>query len=405
MTPFQAMLIALKAIGASRLRSFLTILGIVIGVSSFVTMVAVGSGAQSQIADQIRSLGANVLVVSPAPARHEGARMRVGENSTLTEGDAAAIATQLSSVRAAAPSVAGNVQIVRGSKNWNTTANGTTAAHFLVREWKLEKGRLFTYSEEREAAKTLVLGSIPARELFGAEDPVGAQVRVLNVPFTVAGVLESRGQQQDDVVFVPLSTARMRFMGAGAGARGVIGYILARAMSDEEMQAATDQIQALLRQRHRLPADREDDFRIVNPAAVMEAQQGATRTVAWLLAALASVSLLVGGISIMNIMIVSVVERTREIGIRRALGARMRDIRRQFLYEAIVLSTIGGAVGALSGVIAALAITRFAGWPVHFSFSAIVLAIAFAGVTGLFFGLYPAHKAASLSPVEALRTE
>jgi putative ABC transport system permease protein len=406
MGALQTILVALDALRANKLRSCLTALGIIIGVASVVTMVAVGNGAQTHVTDQIRALGANVLMVMPGAARQNGVKMQAGSRHTLTEGDAVALPSQILQVRAAAPSISGNAQIVRGNRNWSTTVNGTTAAHFVVRDWQFSAGRVFTAEEERSAGKVVVLGSTVARELFGEDSAVGQQIRIMNVPFDVVGVLHRKGEDQDDVVFVPIATAKLRFLGGASGInRDAVAYILVKATSDEEMKAAEGQIEALLRQRHRLRPDQDSDFEVNNPAAVLAAQQGATTTIAWLLAAIASVSLLVGGISIMNIMIVSVTERTREIGIRRAVGARGRDIRRQFLSEAVVLCLVGGLVGTGTGAGMSVAVAELAGWPVFLSPTSVLFAIGFAGMTGIFFGLYPAQKAAKLKPIEALKAD
>ncbi|AWN53219.1 ABC transporter permease [Methylobacterium sp. 17Sr1-1] len=402
----QALLMALRALRLNLLRSLLTMLGIVIGVASVVTVLAIGSGAQSQVTRQIRAIGANVLMINPGAARQGGLRLKAGTRATLTEGDVDAILEQVPQVRAAAGSIAGSAQAVRENRNWNTTVNGTTTNHFVVRDWTLSSGRTFNATEEAMAGKVAVLGSVVARELFGTDDPVGAEIRVMNVPFEVVGVLSPKGPDQDDVAFVPLSTAKLRFLGsAGGTARDAVAYILAKAVSDEAMARAKASIEDLLRQRHRIQDDQEDDFKVQDPSAAAEAQRGATRTVAILLTSIAGVSLLVGGISIMNIMIVSVTERTREIGIRRALGARGRDIRLQFLCESLVLCLAGGLVGVVLGATISLTVARSAGWTTVIDPSAVAVAVGFSAITGLFFGLYPAHRAARLDPVEALKAE
>lgn len=407
MTLLEGLQIALHALRLNPLRSFLTILGIVIGVASIVTVFAIGKGAQLQLEQQIRSIGANVLMVTPG-AVHQGAvRLKAGTKLTLTESDVRAILAQIPEVQVAAGSVAGRAQLIHGSRNWNTTINGTTTAHFMVRDWQLSSGRYFSSAEEGEAGKVAIIGSTVARELFPpGEDPIGAQIRIMNVPLEVIGVLDRKGPAQDDVAFIPLSTAKLRFLGSAGGInRDAVAFIIAKVTSDDRMDGAKAEIESLLRQRHRIPAGQEDDFKVQDPAAAMQAQQGAIRTVALLLVAIASVSLLVGGISIMNVMIVSVTERTREIGVRRAIGGRMRDIRLQFLCEALVLCLLGGAIGVAGGITLSMTVARMAGWITAIDVPSIALSVAFSAATGLIFGFYPAHHASRLSPIEALKTE
>jgi len=408
---WEAFGIALRSLRANKMRSFLTMLGIIIGVASVITMVAVGAGAQTRVAEQIRSLGANVLMIVPGAAREGGVRKESGTRHTLTESDAIAIGSQIPQVQAAAPSIRANHQIVHGGKNWNTTVNGTTADYFVVRDWALSSGRHFSGDEERGGAKVALIGATVAKQLFDQSDPIGGQIRISSVPFDVIGVLGEKGpsgagQNQDDIIFIPISTAKLRLMGSASEVnREAVSYILVKAISDEAMTTATDQIEGLLRQRHRIGADADSDFQVNNPAAAMAAQRASTTTIAWLLAAIASVSLVVGGISIMNIMLVSVTERTREIGLRLAVGARRRDIRNQFLTEAVTLCVLGGLVGLGLGVGAAWAVARLAGWPIFLGTEAIAFAVLFAASIGIFFGYYPARKAARLEPVEALRSE
>jgi putative ABC transport system permease protein len=386
-------------------------LGIIIGVSSVIAMVAVGAGAQTQVTEQIRSLGANVLMVLPGAARQNGARLESGSRRTLTQADATAIARQIPQVRAAAPSVRANLQVVRANRNWNSVVNGTTADYFVIREWRLAAGRVFSSGEEDGAGKVALIGATVAKQLFGTTEPVGQQIRILTVPFEVVGVLAEKGQSgagqdQDDVVFVPISTAKLRLMGSGSEInRDAVGYVLIKAVSDGAVDPATVAIQGLLRQRHRTGPGQEDDFQVTNPAAAMAAQRASTKTIAWLLAAIASVSLVVGGISIMNIMLVSVTERTREIGLRLAVGARRRDIRNQFLTEATALCLLGGLVGIGIGIAVSAGIARLAGWPIFLGPEAMLVAVAFSAAIGIFFGYYPARIAARLQPIEALRSE
>ena len=402
--------IAYRALWVNKLRSFLTMLGIIVGVASVIAMVAIGSGAQTQIAEAIRSLGANVLMIEPGASQDRGARSASGSRLTLTEPDARAIA-DLPSVRVTAPSVRGRAQIVHGNRNWNTIVNGTTSDYFLTREWPVSVGRYFSGEEERSAGKVALIGQIVARELFPREDPVGGEIRILNTPFKVIGVLAEKGRSgaginQDDIAFIPISAAKLRLPGGASEVnRQSVAYVLVKAKSEETMQSTIAQIEALLRQRHRLGPDRGNDFIITNPAEAMAVQNATTKTFAWLLASVASVSLLVGGISIMNIMLVSVTERTREIGVRLAVGARRRDVRNQFLLEAVTLCLFGGFIGLLVGTGIATVTAQVAGWPIFIGLDAVLSAIAFSAAVGIFFGWYPARKAARLEPMEALRNE
>ena len=407
MMTLQALQIALRALRVSPLRSFLTMLGIVIGVASIVTVLAIGEGAQLRLEDQIRAIGANVLMVTPGAIRQGGVRLKAGTKLTLTEGDVQAILEQIPEIRAAAGSIAGAAQVIHENKNWNTTINGTTSEHFKVRDWELASGRYFLPSEEAGAGKVAILGHRVAHELLKpGENPIGAQIRVLKTPLEVVGVLDAKAPDQDDVLFVPLSTARLRFLGSASGInRDTVAYIIAKVASGGQLAGAKAEIESLLRQRHRIPYGQDDDFQVQDPAAAMAAQQGAIRTVALLLTAIALVSLVVGGISIMNIMIVSVIERTREIGIRRALGGRMRDIRLQFLSEAMVLCLLGGAMGVLCGIVFSLTVARMVGWVTAVNLQAIALSVSFSAATGLIFGFYPAYRASKLDPIDALKSE
>jgi putative ABC transport system permease protein len=393
---------ALRALRTHRLRSLLTILGIVIGVASIAAMIAVGMGAQQQILEQIQSLGANLLMVAPAQAEDRNAPPR------LVEDDAAAIAAEVPYVRVASPSVRAAAQLIRGNRDWRTTVNGTTLDYFVAREWPVITGRYFSEAEQRAAAKVVLLGRTVADELFGDSDPIGAEIRIDAVPFSVIGVLGDKGasatgRNQDDVAFVPIATAKQRLGIGHRGNRGAVDYILVKAVSADTMALAGEQIEARLRQRHRTRADQRDHFRISDPAAAMEAQREAGRTIAWLLGAVASISLAVGGISIMNIMLVSVTERTREIGIRMAVGARPRDVRNQFLIEAVTLCLLGGLLGVLLGAAAAVIIALMTGWPVYIGPQSLLLSIGFAAAVGVFFGYYPARQASRMDPIEALR--
>jgi putative ABC transport system permease protein len=334
---------AAGALAGNRVRTLLTLLGIIIGTGCVVSMAAIGEGAQARVAQQIKAFGANVLLVSPSELRSDG--VNKGRRHTLTASDATAIET-LPTIARAAPSVFGTVQVVSGAHNWSTTVNGTTSGHFAIREWRLASGRMFSSDEEASAAKVAIIGATVAARLFDGDDPIGRVVRVLDTPFSVIGVLADKGaspggEDQDDVVFVPLLAARIRLIGGAESVNyDAAAYILASAASASDMHIAMDDVRDLLRQRHRIERG-EDDFTVTTAASVLEAQRSSARTIALLLGSVAAISLVVGGISIMNIMLVSVSERTREIGLRLSIGARPRDVRRQFLLEAVALGLAG----------------------------------------------------------------
>jgi putative ABC transport system permease protein len=406
--------VALRALRTNAMRSALTMLGIVIGVAAVIAMLAVGSGAQARVEEQIRSLGSNVMIIASGTRTASGVRLGGGTVQTLTEDDARAIATEVPEVQVAAPIQRGSGQLVAGAANWASAIFGVTNDYFEVREWPIATGRYFEPQELASAGKVGLVGQTVARELFGADMPLEAvvdqMIRVRNIPITIIGVLERKGQNalgqdQDDAVFVPLSTARSRLFGSSQGTLRQVGTISIKVLQGADMRVAEDNIRALMRQRHRLGPGQEDDFTIRNLTEMLQTQEAASRAMTWLLAAIASVSLLVGGIGIMNIMLVSVTERTREIGLRMAVGARGRDILSQFLVEAVTLSCIGGLIGILLGVGAAEAIGHWAGWRTELDPRAILLAFGFAAVVGVFFGFYPARKASRLQPIDALRYE
>ena len=403
--------IAFRALSVNKLRSLLTLLGIIVGVASVITMVAVGSGLQTQVAERIRSLGSNLLIVVPGAARDGRVRLKAGSRHTLTERDAHLIAANIATVSAAAPSVAGRAQVVRENHNWRTQINGTTSAYFLARDWGLDQGRYFTDHELAASAKVAILGQTVAKRLFGESSPVGERIRIIDTPFVVIGTLEEKGtlgarNDQDDQIFLPISTAKRRVIGsAHEVSRQSVKFILVKVASEGAIPQARKQIRKLLRARHRLRPQQRDPFRIRNPAAAMSAQRAVARTVTYFLAAIASVSLVVGGISIMNIMLVSVSERTREIGLRMAVGARPKDVRNQFLIEALTLCLLGGVIGAVLGTLAAVTIGRAAGWPIFLGLDASLFAVGFAASVGLVFGYYPALKASRMDPIAALRFE
>ena len=402
--------IAVRALRVNKLRSALTMLGIVIGVGAVITMVAVGAGAQARVAEQIQSLGSNMIIVLSGSALAGGVRMGSGSQLTITEDDAWAIQREITAVAAAAPTTRGGAQVVYGNLNWATGIQGVTLEFFTTREWDVADGRLFTQEEVDGAGKVALLGQTVAGNLFADGDPLGQVIRIKNVPFTVIGLLERKGQttfgqDQDDTVLIPLSTAKRKVLGVSQANARSVGSIAVKVGEARAMPEALQEIRGLLRQRHRLQPFQDDDFNIRNLTEVLQSQEASSRVLTLLLAAIASVSLLVGGIGIMNIMLVSVTERTREIGLRMAVGARGRDILLQFLVEAVTLSLIGGAIGITVGLAGSSAVAYFARWRTLVSPEAVVLAFGFAAAVGVFFGFYPARKAAALNPIDALRYE
>ena len=411
MSPLESLRIATRALRVNKLRSALTVLGIVVGVAAVVCMVSVGAGAQAEVSEKIRTLGANLLLVLPGARNSGGARLESGTQPTLTEEDAAAIRRELVDAQVAAPLLSRSIPLVAANKNWVTLVAGINADYLVAREWQVANGRSFTGDEISSGAKVAIVGAVIIDELFDGRTGVGETFRIGNVPFTVIGELDKKGlgaagRSQDDVVFIPLSTAKSRVLGAVRGTtREALDFISIKVSDATAMSEMEREIDALLRQRHRIRGDAPSDFRIENPADVLIARGAAVRILGVLLIAVAAVSLVVGGISIMNIMLVSVTERTREIGLRMAVGASRRDIRRQFLIEALILALMGGVVGAALGVAAAVAVAWKAGWPILISPWAIILACGFAGFIGISFGLYPAHRAARHDPIVALRFE
>ncbi|MDP2626600.1 MAG: ABC transporter permease [Candidatus Rokubacteria bacterium] len=402
--------IALRALRANPLRSVLTMLGIIIGVGAVIAMVSVGAGAQERVAEQIRALGSNLIIVLPGSVSSSGTRMGLGSRPTITEGDARAVARELAAVQSVAPVLRGTGQVIVGNQNWASVIQGTTPDLEETRQWAAASGRWFTQEEMEGAAKVVLVGQTVVANLFGGGDPVGQVIRVRETPLTVIGVLERKGQSnwgqdQDDTVVIPLTTAKKRVLGPSQPKADSVNVITVRVRDGENMKAVEEEMRQLLRQRHRLQAYQEDDFWVRNLSEMLQAEEESSRILTMLLAAIASVSLLVGGIGIMNIMLVSVTERTREIGLRMAVGARGRDILTQFLVEAVTLSLIGGMIGIVLGVGGSYAIAYLAAWRTLINAQAIVLAFCFSATVGIFFGFYPARKASLLNPIEALRYE
>ncbi len=409
MSWLQTLRVALRALTRNKLRSFLTTLGVVIGVSAVIAMVAIGDGAKARVEQAFAAMGSNMLIILPGSATGGGMRGGFGSMATLTWDDLKAIRTDVPTVRFAAPQLRASATVQSEDQNWTTQVYGTTPEYFQIRNWSVSSGVAMSQSDVDTGTKTALLGQTVVEKLFGASaDPVGQVVRVKNVPFTVVGVLAKKGQSQfgqdyDDAVFVPVSSFQQKVQG-GLG-NFISGPIVVGATTSDATQRAENQIRGLLRDRHRLQPGADDDFSIRNLAEIASAQQEGTNTLTTLLAAIAAVSLLVGGIGIMNIMLVSVTERTREIGVRMAVGAKARDIQLQFLVEALALAIAGGLIGVALGLATAWRLAASFGWPVLFRPDVIGIAVGFSGLVGVGFGLYPAHKASRLDPIQALRFE
>jgi len=402
--------IAVRALRVNKLRSVLTMLGIIIGVGAVIAMVGVGAGAQASVTERIESLGSNLIIARSGSVTSSGVRLGQGTQFTLTEDDAAAIAHEIRTVQVAAPNTKGKGQVVFGNLNWSSDIYGVTEEYLEARDWPLAAGRPLGPEDVDGATKVAVIGQTTAENLFGDADPLGQIIRIQKVPFTVVGLLDGKGQgsdgwDQDDLILIPLSTAKKKVLGTSQANPRSVHKISIKIRPGEDMMEAEAQIRKLLRQRHRLQHDQDDDFKLQNLTEVLETKEQAAQVMTYLLAAIASVSLLVGGIGIMNIMLVSVTERTREIGLRMAVGAQGRDILLQFLVEAVTLSVIGGVIGIAAGLTGSRAISYFAEWRTVVVPDTIVLAFGFAAAVGIFFGFYPARKAARLDPIEALRYE
>jgi len=397
--------LGLQALTRNRMRAALTVLGIVIGVAAVIATLAIGQGARAAVQQQIRSLGANVMSVIPGTVTAGGARMGGGGITTMTPEDAEAIRRECPSVVAVSPSVRRTAQVVAGNMNWGTTIQGVSVEYLDIRQWPIGEGAMFTDADVRGSAKVCVLGSRVREMLFAGVDPVGSVVRIKDIPFRVVGVLSFKGGQgmggdQDDVVLAPWTTVQNRLIGITH-----IQGINVSAANEKLVDDARTQITELLRQRHRIRPGMDDDFFIFTQMDIASTAESTSKVMTTLLASIAAVSLLVGGIGIMNIMLVSVTERTREIGIRRAIGATRRDILLQFLVESVFLSLAGGAIGVSLGIGAATLITNIARWPTHVAPEVVALALGFASFVGVFFGFYPAKRAADLDVIESLRYE
>ncbi len=400
--------IALRAIKANKMRSILTSLGIIIGVAAVIIMLAIGNGAQITIQKEMKSMGSNLIMIRSGTSTSGGQRMGHGSQPTMKASDGDAIEEKIASIKIAAPVLNDAGQIVYGNSNWSTSITGTDNRYFEIKEWDLEYGRYFSENDIKNAGKVAILGTTVVKELFGDLDPLGRTIRVKGIPFTVIGVTQSRGQSgpgmdQDDTIYIPLSTAQKKV--TCVEFPDMVKMIMLQAVDAQSTYTSQEEIRALLRQRHNLGANKDDDFVIRNLTQMMEMMESSTKVLTILLGSIASISLIVGGIGIMNIMLVSVTERTREIGIRMAIGAKTWDIRLQFLTEALVLSLIGGLIGVIIGLIGSWAISVFSTFSAVVSIFYVLLPFTVSGLVGLFFGFYPAYKASLLNPINALRYE
>jgi len=404
----QTLKIALRALRTNKMRSFLTMLGIIIGIAAVIAMMAVGSGARHVISQQIASIGSNIILVLPGSTTSGGLRTGSGGAQTLTSDDVKAIVNECPSVETAAPSTRSSGLAVYGNMNWSTVIMGTTPEFFDIREWGIAAGRSIEQQDNDGAAKVCLLGQTVAENLFGSDDPVGKIIRIKKVPFTVIGILDRKGQSpqgqdQDDAIFVPLRTAQRNIIRTQR--TNMVGAVMVKAKSENLLEKAEEEVKALLNQRHRITNSKEPDYSTRNLSEILAVAEQSSKAMSLLLGAVASISLIVGGIGIMNIMLVSVTERTREIGIRMAIGARKSDILLQFLTEAVLLTMIGGITGIVLGAAGAMVVSNLLSWPTLISVESISIAFFFSAVIGIFFGFYPARKAASLNPIDALRYE
>ncbi len=410
MSLFELVRVAFDALRVNMLRSVLTMLGIVIGVSAVIAMVTVGAGAQAQVDRQMQALGSNLLMIRSGSRWFGGARTAAGSTESLTVDDTRALKEGIPEIVAAASTNRGSAQVVVGNLNWSTTIYGIDGDYLIARNWEIAQGREFEPREIRNGAKVALLGDTVVKELFGAGNVVGQAIRIKNVPFTVVGALKAKGQSsgpwdQDDTVLVPFKTAEGRVIGKSRSRTGAVRAIYVSVGEARAMDDVQQEIAEILRQRHRIGPDQQDTFSIRNMTEMVETRAEAKQTFNMLLAAVASVSLVVGGIGIMNIMLVSVTERTREIGLRMAVGAKERDIMLQFLVEAVTLCLAGGLIGIVVALTVTVGVAEIAGWPVLVQWPIIFIAMAFSAAIGIFFGFYPARKAAAKDPIEALRTE
>jgi len=392
----------------NKMRSMLTSLGIIIGVSAVIIMLAVGSGASKKIASDMESMGSNLLTIRSASAKSGGVRMGAGSKPTLTMKDYQAIEEKARGVLAVAPYSAEGKQVTYGNQNWSTSIAGTTMAYFMIRNYEIESGRGFLPDDSKNGTKVAVIGQTVSSELFGDVDPIGKTIRIGNIPFKVIGLLKSKGssgmgQDQDDLVFIPITTAQRKVFGTDFP--GTVNMITVKAQNDDVISMAQQDIEEILKSRHHIGSKQDNDFEIRNLAEMQETIKSATKTMSLLLGAIAGVSLIVGGIGIMNIMLVSVTERTKEIGIRMAIGAKASDIRFQFLIESFLLSISGGLVGVFVGIVGANLMHSLAGMNIAITMSSIMLSLGFSACIGIGFGYYPAYKASLLNPIDALRYE
>ncbi len=401
----ESMRMALTALLANKLRSLLTMLGIIIGVGAVIAMISVGMGVRKNVTDSIASLGSNMLVIMPGSANRGGVRSAAGSTITLKYDDAEAIRKRVRNIDYVSPTVSGSYQIVYGNQNWNSSVTGVTPDYMSIQSLKVQSGSFITESDMSKRNRVAVIGTTVASNLFGTENPVGKNIRVNNAPYKIIGVLAAKGQSsmgrdQDDVVIIPLTTAQERMLGIT-----YVQSINVQVTSQDKMDQAQSEIETLLRQRHRITGGKEDDFTVRNLTSLMETMSQTTGMITLLLGSIAGISLIVGGIGIMNIMMVSVTERTREIGIRKALGATFRNIMMQFLIESVVISVIGGMIGIVLGCAASMAISVVGDFSTVITIAPILISFFFSVGIGLFFGIYPARKAAKLDPIEALRYE